>query len=374
MKTTLGSSSVSLLSATLGLCFLAGCSQPSANLMSPPPPPPPAPVYVTETATGGSFEVEFNPKVDFIFVVDDSESMLDEQATLQAAAADFVNGFGKNSLIDYRGGVMTVYDSRRYGPGKVNENPFPEGKLRPLKIPEGSPLDASILPPYVSRFEGSDEVLKATLNVGVIPWNQGGPQFEEIFRPLMIATSAEGNATLNANFLRPDSQVAVIVVTDEDDASSEISVDSFVSTMRAQVGADRLVMHGVLAVKGCKRQSYADSPDRLIRAIRELGGKVFPICRRSYGSYLAEIGSDIRKRISDKIIPLDSIPEIGTIEVFYGSQKVPMGKDGWLHDPANKRLIISSSFNAKHEPGAKFKVSFTRIEESAFEQGKAIPQ
>jgi hypothetical protein len=160
---------VTFFSSALSILVLAGCSKPSAELMSPPPTPPPPPFYVTETATGGSFEVEFNPKVDVIFLVDDSESMLDEQATLQRAASDFVNGFAKNGLIDYRVGVMTVYDSRRYGPGKANENPYPEGKLRPLKLPEGSPLDASTLPPYVSRFEGSDEVLKATLNVGVIP-------------------------------------------------------------------------------------------------------------------------------------------------------------------------------------------------------------
>lgn len=351
----------------LSLVLLAGCAKPSADLMSPPP------TVIHDKLIGGGIEIEFKPQLEVLFVIDNSESMLDEQVKLQAAAQKFVKDFGKNSLIDYRVGVMTVYDSRRYGPGKVVENPYPEGKLLTLKKPEESSLDLSNHPPYVTRFDGSDEVMKATLNVGVIPWNQGGPQFEEVFSPLLVATSEVGNSALNAGFFRPNSHKAIIIVTDEDDSSASISVESFIARMNDQLGPENYSLYGVLATNKCPRANYADKPDRLIRAINmSEGGRVFSICEPSFGGHLAQIGSDIRKKLMRTELPVPTVPEDGTLKVFYGKQDIPEGK-GWKYHPVRQVISINEDFKIEYEESARFVIGYTRIEESALLKGRAQP-
>lgn len=351
----------------LFVAFASGCTKPGAELMSPPP------TVTHDQLSSDGVEIEFNPKVDIIFVVDNSESMLDEQKKLQAAAVKFVESFGKNTLVDYRVGVMTVYDSRRFGPGRAVENPYPEGKLLPLKDQNGAILDPLTHPPYVSRFEGSSEILKSMLNVGVIPLAKGGPQFEELFGPLLVATSAEGNAELNSGFIRPDSHVAIIAVTDEDDSSIEYSVDEFVEQLQNNLGVGRFSMYGVLATNKCPRASFADKPDRLIRAIESIGsGAVFSICDTSYGVHLAKIGSDIRKKVLRKEIPVPTIPEAGTIKVLYGSQEIPPGT-GWKYNPHKQMVIINENFEFEFDPAAKFSVSYTRVDERAIRKGHAQP-
>jgi hypothetical protein len=349
----------------LTLSILGACAKPSADLMSPPP------TVEHDKLVGGGVEIDFHPEVDVIFVVDNSESMADEQEKLRQAAQSFVADFGKNSLIDYRVGVMTVYDSRRFGPGKVVENPYPEGKLLPLKTPEGMSLDLSNHPPYVSRFDGSDKVMEATLNVGVVPWNQGGPQFEEVFSPLLVATSEVGNTTLNSNFIRPNSHVAIVIVTDEDDSSSSISVDGFLEGLHNNLG-DRFSLYGVLATDKCPRASYADKPDRLTRAIKTSGGEVFSICEPSFGAHLAKIGSDIRKKVMRTELPVPTVPESGTLSVIYGKQVIPEGS-GWKFNPNRQVVTINENFKVQYEESAKFMIGYTRVDEMAVRKGRAQP-
>lgn len=355
-----------LVAAAVVLPLIASCAKPSGELMSPPP------TVQHDKLIGGELQIEFNPQVEVIFVVDNSDSMIDEQAKLQEAAQKFVVDFGKNSLIDYRVGVMTVYDSRRYGPGKALENPYPEGKLLALKNPEGSSLDLSNHPPYVSRFDGSDEVMKATLNVGVIPWNQGGPQFEEVFSPLLIATSEIGNRTLNAGFFRPNSHKAIVIVTDEDDSSSAISVDSFLMGLNENLGEGNYSLYGVVATDKCPRASYADSPDRIIRAVKETDGEIFSICKPSFGNYLAQIGADIRKKVMRTELYVPAIPEDGTLKVSYGTQVIPEGS-GWKFNPNKQVVTINEDFKVKYEASAKFAIGYTRIDKQAVVKGSAQP-
>ncbi len=356
-------------------------------------------------ATGGMLNVEFNPAVDILFVVDNSESMKDEQEYLRKGIASFVKAFGENSSIDYRVGVITVFDSGRCGRlynGAIKDC-YPAGQLQPLKSyvevdkldKDGKPVlqadgktpvkelvakATSSAPGFVTRGEGAAEVLKATLDVGAMPLGSGGPEFEEMFMPVLAALSPAMNNGPNRGFIRGNSQVYVIFVSDENDASS-ISVDEFVPTAQIALsnsaqkinGSDRLSMYGVLAIDGCKLESYASRPLRIVKAVKTVGGQVFPVCNsQSFAKGLSKMGSDIREKLMKSSISLgNAVPEMNkNFKVFYGDKELVPVKD-WKFNPATNMIEISNNLSVQPKPGAKFSVQFDRVSSEAIAKGRS---
>lgn len=319
----------------------------------------PAIIAEEDSIHGGQMNFELNPKVDILFVIDNSESMLSAQEKLQKASDLFVDGFGENSLIDYRVGVITVYDSRRCGNedknGKIIEC-YPEGRLRT---------------PFITRGNGAKDNIRAAINVGVLPLSQGGPRFEELFSPILTAFTPELNHA-NDNFIRSDSKVVVIMVTDEDDSSSSISVDNFLFQLRESLGA-RINLYGVVATPECPRKSYADKPDRISSAVAQMNGRTYPICDASFGKHLAGIGSDIREKLMKQEIVLQAIPQSGTLQLFYGDKLVPPGR-GWYYHPRTQTIYLNSNLNVAFKPNTHFSVRYTRVEDRTIEKGRAIPR
>ncbi|MCB0361146.1 MAG: hypothetical protein KDD35_00400, partial [Bdellovibrionales bacterium] len=217
----------SLALPSLALTLALGCDgHPSANLTAPPP------SYQTDFKKGATIEIEYNPKLDVLFIIDNSKSMENEQAALIEAMDRFVDSFGENSLVDFRVGAISVFDSRKRalfqaqglcrpegtekveGDGKVEC--YPNGRLRA---------------PFVSRDTGTKESLRQALQIGTLDTKDGGPRFEEIFSSILAAFNPEMNRE-NGNFIREDSRVVVIIVTDEGDLSPQLGVESFLAELK----------------------------------------------------------------------------------------------------------------------------------------------
>lgn len=364
-----------LLVFALLLTGIAGCARKKAIDEYAPTTP-----YVAETVAGGQMTFEFNPKVVVLFVIDNSTSMGEKPDKNRASSLEklqkgvdlFVDGtnekpgFGENNVIDYRVGAITVYDHRRCGTidPKTNDtiNCYPEGKLRK---------------PFVTRGENSKQKIKDALNVGTLPMSgalptdEDGPRFEELFSPILTALSPAMNAT-NGNFIDKDTLVQIIMITDEDDGGM-LAARTFPAAVEMALGHKNFDLYGVVATKGCPRTSYADFPDRIIEAVREARGTIFPICDENFGTSLAEIGSDIRERLVKHEIPLPAVPEVGTLVLKYGDQAIPQGK-GWTYNPRSQKITINSDLNVKFDPKSKFSVSYTRVEEKAIRKGRATPE
>lgn len=365
MKTNLMNAAVLAMSIGLVAC----AKSKSVDVMRPPE------IVQKGGAVGDELQVEFNPQVDILFVIDNSESMKDEQDRLRAGIASFVNGMGENSVIDYRVGVVTVHDSRSCGRMRNEKlvECYPVGQLQPLKNEAG----VAGAPGFISRGEGSANILKATLDVGAKPYAEGGPEFEEMFSPVLSALSPDMNARANGGFIRKNSQVVVIFVSDEND-SSDISVEEFIPSVQALLshpaerinGADRLKMYGVLALDGCPRQSFAVSPKRIVRAVQETQGRVFRICDSSFGKSLSTIGSDIRERLMQSSIQLNARPDHSTLKVFYGEAELVKGKN-WTYNPSTNRIEIKNNLNVQPKPGTKFRVQFDKVSDNAIKKGNA---
>lgn len=172
-------------------------------------------------------------KMDLVFVIDDSGSMQEEQSNLATnfpmfatLLSNYVTADGEH--IDYRIAVTTT--------GKDLSYTITSG---PITLPQSESGDNGafrnncnmakrFLEPTDANME---QVLTCRANVGT-----GGPSFE---MPLLMTKWALGNRVMdgtNAGFLRDDALLGIVMLTDEDDASTE--QNNFTVTATSQPPVD----------------------------------------------------------------------------------------------------------------------------------------
>jgi hypothetical protein len=370
-----------------GLCALLifaaiGCQSQTESLDPKPPE-----TEEMQTTTDG-VKIDINPMVDIVFVIDNSGSMRSHQARLASNIDRFVEAFGKKSIIDFHIGVLEIWDSVRYGqydvdlnkvkrPGvvpEINRNgqrSFAQiGALLPLKAPVGQEsLLKDQMKNYVIRGEGYVEVLRETLKIGVAEFERkssptkdaSGPEYEELFTPVMAALRPPVSTTLNKGFFRPKAHLVVIMVTDANEPGL-ITANEMHRFLINQKGAGNFTVIGVINPSdqklACERDP-AGPPVRIEALINLTGGRILNLCS-DYGSQLAEVGQLIQDRTIGEIrIKLDRLPILDSISVTYGSTEVPFSQNnGWTYDNESKYVIIRGAAKWAHQPGAKIALRY----------------
>ena len=205
-------------------------------------PAPPEPVEV-----GDVFEVPDTPRVDYLFVIDNSGSMCDEQRTLaqgfDAIAASLLDGN------DFRVAVVSTDGSDDGGFLRRPAPPTPSINCADERGEPAAPDTADCLPliesdelPAVLRPDAApDEATLSRQFRCLATLGTEGDGFEAGLEAMRRALSCEGpnaerfgaccgpdgvyDATLcdDPAFLRPDADLAVVFLTDEDDCSQPIS-------------------------------------------------------------------------------------------------------------------------------------------------------
>lgn len=150
-----------------------------------------------QRATDTFYQLEVT-EVDILFVVDNSNSMLEEQAALAAGFDSFVAELeGANSNF-HIGVISTDQDSADPERGYLI----------------GDPPFLSIEDDYVSQF-------KERVSIGT-----GGSDKEKGLQAAAYALSPEMLVTHNGEFLRPDANLLVVIVSDEEDCSDDGRLDA----------------------------------------------------------------------------------------------------------------------------------------------------
>jgi hypothetical protein len=221
---------------------------------NPPPPPakaPPPQMNKLPTAEkpryiqSGNLQGADQRKLDILFVVDTSDSMDSDQDNLSNNIDKFVDVFVRNKRIDFQVGVVTTWDSITFGNSRRR---YANGEL----VRVGNRDD--------KRFVGNKDViyndpkvpaarnqarlnrdLKRHIKVGTARLNQAnpavsGPNHEEIFSPILEALSPEMLKGPNAGFLRENSYLAIVIITDTEDLTP---LDSAVAQLLAGVESQR---------------------------------------------------------------------------------------------------------------------------------------
>lgn len=317
------------------LLFLTACYNGEKTLI---PKQPFVPLEVEE-----GYNLVFQPKVDILFLVDDSGSMYSAQSQLAQNISLFTRAMEKNEFLDYHIGVITT----SVGPAYSRQS----GQL------QGNPK-------FITRstVNGLNLLERNIKGLGT-----NGNYIETFFDPIMLAIDPERN--LNPGFFRSDAFLVLIVITDTRDQSTHNSgfyaFNSLVNMKANDV--EKVLGYGVFAFPRFFGDTcFQDDGDPLSLfnfmgwfanafntqiAGGGSGGfthhqipphfykltNVFSLCDSNFGQKLSEIGEDIRIRVSQKIA-LPVRPVDGTIRLKYGSQEID--KKWWKYDFGTNSIIL----------------------------------
>lgn len=400
-----------LILSFLALGALAACSPETATITGmrelPQPEKPVIPEYAPIspdkvewiTLDGGQSQLDFNPRVDILFVIDNSDSMKSAQANLVRNINSFASGLQKNRMIDYHIGVTSVWDSSQAYVTNKN-NVHQNGELRRVTGSESR---------FVSKANNRSGLLASTLNIGIAPLAQGGPEFEEVFTPISAALKLGGRGASNEGFFRDDAQLVVVILTDADDGSSSLSSDQLAQELFDFKGGkrDKVSVYAAL-VKASDADEYKDwglrvhykyhpecfngsgynakpnglcttgfGPTRIqefvMLANAEHGtpaqiqaNHIMSLVQKDFGKDLAKIGNDITVKTLAKKILLPYRPRSDAkglmIRVSYGSQAIQPGvKGGWTYDANDNSINLSGDVEYTYQDNATFKVQMVPV-------------
>jgi len=284
--------------------------------------------------------VELNDnKVDVLWVVDNSGSMMDIQQDIVTNADLFMSKFIQEKYLNWKMGLMST---------DKGEDPY-----------------LGFSTEFSRDFPTPNPV--TTFGSAVNRLGTNGSASEYLFYNVHRAMF---NANLNT-FFRPKAHLAVILVTDEeeqseDDFGSQYSALSLLSYLRANMATDSILrFYGAFNYKDLQdcsqwQPEYAGSPLETI--ITATGGMVKSACDPSFGIGLAAIGKDIVNFSQSPFITLNERPVTSTLVVSYKGKVFQGGPEHegghWYYNEYfNKIFFYNLDFIPSGDP-ADMEVTF----------------
>jgi len=285
----------------------------------------------------------FDPKVDILFVVDNSGSMAVHQGNLSANVSKFTATFTKGSVLDYNIGIIsTDMDNWRGKPccGELT------GTVKVVN----------------KGTQNADQVLAQNFLLGT-----SGSADEKSFDPVVAALSAPNLTTKNAGFYRQSASLVVIFLTDAEDQSRTNAASLYKFLVDLKNGnQDKVLGYGVLVPSNdtsrCERDEYGVSPDKIesfLSMVVNNKNNIMSICDPDYGTRLANMAKDIVDKVGN-IIYLDLPAEYESIRVTYGSMDLPRNYEtGWSFDTKKNAILLGTKINWGSQPsGSRIKVFY----------------
>lgn len=289
----------------------------------------------------------FDPKVDILFVVDNSGSMATHQRNLSANVAKFTQTFTKSSVLDYNIGIVTT---DMMGGGWGTRKPCCGQLVGTTRVVN-------------KNTPGAEATLANNFLVGT-----DGSASEASFDPVVSALSQPNLTGWNTGFYRADASLVVIFLTDAEDQSDNVSPQSLYNFLLnlKQGDVTKLLAFGVIVPSNntvrCDRDD-GRTPQRIetfLGMMPNNKNNIMNICDPDYGTRLANMAKDIVDKVGN-IIYLDRAPALESIHVYYGNAELPENYEtGWSFDPKRNAIILGSKINWGSQPsGSRVKVSYT---------------
>lgn len=307
-------------SPLLAALVLVGCSD---FFLSRRQPEVAEPLTITET-----FEQAPLPRLDLLWVIDDTPSMSDEHDALAAAMPAFADAL-EAAGVAWQVGVVTTN---------------PGGDLGVLR---GDPW---ILTP--SEAEGL-EVLLDTAGITLL-----GREPASGIAAMVLALESPLRTDANRGFRRPDAALEVIVVSDGDDRSDDVlgpdAVEIGISTLEAEedaTGRPARLSAVVGPRGGCSGPGGSALPGlRYLELAEATGGTTASICEGHMASVIADLGASSVEWQTE--FPLQAMPETASLRVAVDGMRVDTG---WSVATGPDRVV----FDVAPEPGAVITVRYT---------------
>lgn len=180
-------------------------------------------------------------KTDILFVIDNSDSMAEEQAGIASELPAFIDQLKQGGGVeqDFRVGVITtsVYQNAQVsGRFYYQEYPNQSGRLQP--VPDAAPDGGVVLGTGTERMLDASDPALIDKFARLIHQGTGGSGQETPFEAVRLATGPLAQTPIvsggNGGFLRDGARLLVVVVSDEDDCSEEAPPTVHVGTDRSE--------------------------------------------------------------------------------------------------------------------------------------------
>lgn len=270
------------------------------------------------------------PRVDVLFVVDDSFSMLDKQLLLSQELPKLVDvaaAWGQ----DYHLAVTTTDDITVRGQFKGTP---------PYTTSDGD-LDLFAKFLLVGTTGSGNEMGLEGAWLAVSGSNVAESQIACVDKPNACPQGfrcIEGFCRgANWGFLRPDADLVIIIVSDEEDSSPQ-SVSWYVSHyagLKAPQSGYGVKLHAVVTTPaGCLGSNFGSAGVRYIAAVNAFQGHVASICATDFSQEFAAIGEKTFG-LKDQFLPTLPVDET-TLQVRVDGQTCTAG---WSWNP-NTRAVV----------------------------------
>ena len=249
-----------------------------------------------------SFLQEETEKADILFVIDNSGSMSSVQSTLATNASVFITTLYASGA-DFNIAIITTDDSRFVGPIMNNYTPN-----------------------LITEFENQ-------VAVGV----SGSPTEKGLLMAYQ-ATNPGGDAEPGGAFMRTDSVLSIIFVSDEDDRSTSSVSSHFVPHfLSLKSSPDKIRLHSV-ADDPYGSDTCGDEAYRYEEATSLTSGIFTSICTTDWATDLESIADG--SLVSNLDFVLSEIPIEDSIEVVVNGTPV---FTGWTYDSIQNAVVFTST-------------------------------
>ncbi len=291
-------------------------------------------------------------QLDVLFVVDNSESMVEEQPRLRAAIPSFIDalrgaGFDAHLAVtttgidpipggDCRGGVLGGEAGRL----------FPVDHSAPRIFDLSAPNVASLLANgtevgYCHYLEQPMEAARRALSLPLVD-SVDDPRTPE---PL------DGNL----GFFRDAAALGIVFVTDEDDHSGEDAA-AYAKFFKEKKGAQqpaRLRIEAIAPGTSSTCATAAGFPGaRFAALVAQAGGEVFDVCQKDYAPALARVAAG--GVVAQSAFPLSGVPGANGVTVHVDGASAA----GWTLNLGTNAIQFDAS--SVPPPGAHITVEYSQ--------------
>jgi len=281
------------------------------------------------------------PQVDILWVIDDSCSMIDEQLRLINNLEDFTQ-FADSQSADYQMAVVTTL-----GTGSTSgefERCFPHPRV--------------ISGTYFDRAEA----FRCTFEVGT-----GGSGIEAgmaAARNALVKASSDTPGT-NAGFLREEAELAVVIMSDEDDFSTESDrlFANYFDTVKGPGRADDVKVHAIAGpvTEPCDNGGgFFDVQEgfRYFQLVQSTGGIFFNICEEDWSPILTQLGLDTFQPRDQ--FGLSKVADPLSLQIFVDGLAVPQDPiNGYVYD--RQANVVTFNGDSVPGPGARVEISYQDV-------------
>jgi hypothetical protein len=274
-----------------------------------------------------------NNKVDILWVVDNSGSMLTKQQNLSAGFSSFANVFQSKNF-DFR---MAVVTSDIRGAPTGQEGVF-----------QARAFGGTTYTIVTNSTPNMADHFKANVEVG-----DTGNANATILDAINLSLSPSLLAGANTGFLRSDAHLAVIVLSDADDNDSAASVsatttflnnlkpdrfDVITRTYKKNFTVSAVVVDTSNASNAACPMPFEDGI-KFKQIVSATNGSLASICEADFSAGLNQISQRIAEAITE--IPLGRVPNVATIRITFNGTVVPKDPvNGWSYSATGNKVIF----------------------------------